>query len=186
MIDPNGDLVWRARTTLWGQAPDGPAPGASCPLRFPGQYHDVETGLHHNYFRHYDPEAGRYASIDPLGLAGGLNPNWYVPNPFSWADPFGLALCRATPRMEDGTSKQGWKQADSTFTLAFALKKAKVETRHDGQVVDVSTADDFRAAALDGARDLHALGSAEVEEDRKPLDDLAAAIAKYESWQRSS
>ncbi|MEK8171344.1 RHS repeat-associated core domain-containing protein [Streptomyces sp. M19] len=35
------------------------------PLRFPGQYHDPETGFHHNYFRHYDPETARYASPDP-------------------------------------------------------------------------------------------------------------------------
>ncbi|MFI9811350.1 RHS repeat-associated core domain-containing protein [Saccharothrix variisporea] len=112
MIDPNGDLAWRARTTLWGQPADGPGHGVSCPLRFPGQYHDVETGLHYNYFRHYDPEAGRYTSIDPLGLAGGLNPSWYVPNGFSWADPFGLTPCRTTPRMEDGNSKQGWRHIE--------------------------------------------------------------------------
>ncbi|MBA8944769.1 RHS repeat-associated protein [Streptomyces calvus] len=29
------------------------------PLRFPGQYYDPETGLHYNYFRHYDPETAR-------------------------------------------------------------------------------------------------------------------------------
>jgi RHS repeat-associated protein len=29
-------------------------------LRFPGQYYDVETRLHYNYFRDYDPSVGRY------------------------------------------------------------------------------------------------------------------------------
>ncbi|MDM5182332.1 type IV secretion protein Rhs, partial [Massilia sp. DJPM01] len=28
-------------------------------LRFPGQYYDRETNLHYNYFRDYDPQAGR-------------------------------------------------------------------------------------------------------------------------------
>jgi hypothetical protein len=38
---------------------------------------------------------------------------------------------------------------------------------------------------ITGVRRLYAPGSAEVEEDRKPLDDLAAAIAKYEYWHPS-
>ncbi|CAM5248222.1 hypothetical protein STENM223S_03240 [Streptomyces tendae] len=40
---------------------------AYTPLRFPGQYYDPETGLHYNYFRHYDPETARYLTRDPLG-----------------------------------------------------------------------------------------------------------------------
>ncbi|MBO0862679.1 MAG: hypothetical protein J2P21_30105 [Chloracidobacterium sp.] len=27
-------------------------------LRFPGHYYDIETGLHYNRFRYYDPEPG--------------------------------------------------------------------------------------------------------------------------------
>ncbi len=42
-------------------------------LRFPGQYHDAETGLSYNYFRDYDPQTGRYVQSDPIGLAGGMN-----------------------------------------------------------------------------------------------------------------
>jgi RHS repeat-associated protein len=42
------------------------------PLRFPGQYFDPETGLHYNFFRHYDPETARYLTITiitvPLGV----------------------------------------------------------------------------------------------------------------------
>lgn len=40
----------------------------------PGQYHDEESGLYYNRYRYYLPEAGRYASQDPLGLGGGPNP----------------------------------------------------------------------------------------------------------------
>ena len=40
-------------------------------LRFQGQYFDVETGLHYNTFRYYDPEIGRFITQDPSGLLGG-------------------------------------------------------------------------------------------------------------------
>ena len=36
-------------------------------LRFPGQYYDRETNLAYNYFRDYDPAAGRYIQSDPIG-----------------------------------------------------------------------------------------------------------------------
>ncbi|WP_416520587.1 RHS repeat-associated core domain-containing protein, partial [Streptomyces achromogenes] len=58
---------------------------------FPGQYYDPETGLHYNYFRHYDPETARYLTPDPLGLAPAPNPVTYIHNPHVWVDPLGLA-----------------------------------------------------------------------------------------------
>jgi RHS repeat-associated protein len=42
-------------------------------LRFPGQYFDVETGKHYNYFRDYDPSLGRYIQSDLIGLVAGPN-----------------------------------------------------------------------------------------------------------------
>ena len=67
------------------------------PIRFQGQYHDLETGLHHNFQRYHDPSLGRYIHQDPIGLAGGLNHYQYAPNPVGWVDPWGLATTNCPP-----------------------------------------------------------------------------------------
>ena len=60
-------------------------------LRFQGQYHDYESGLHYNRFRYYDPQTGRFVHQDPIGLLGGINVFIYAPNPISWIDEYGLS-----------------------------------------------------------------------------------------------
>ncbi|MCI3241208.1 RHS repeat-associated core domain-containing protein [Streptomyces spinosisporus] len=91
LVDEQGEIAWRARSTLWGATAWASGSTTYTPLRFPGQYYDPETGLHYNYFRHYDPATGRYFSTDPLGLEPALNPVTYVQNPHIWVDPLGLA-----------------------------------------------------------------------------------------------
>ncbi|MYT11589.1 RHS repeat-associated core domain-containing protein [Streptomyces sp. SceaMP-e96] len=91
LVEENGNIGWRTRTTLWGSVTWTHTSTAYTPLRFPGQYFDPETELHHNYHRHYVPEAARYASPDPLGLPPAPNPATYVNNPHTWTDPLGLA-----------------------------------------------------------------------------------------------
>ena len=43
------------------------------PIRFQGQSFDVETGLHYNRFRYFDPDMGMFTTRDPIGLLGGNN-----------------------------------------------------------------------------------------------------------------
>ncbi|BCL29953.1 hypothetical protein GCM10017557_48120 [Streptomyces aurantiacus] len=92
LVDEDGGVVWRQSSTLWG-VPAGPAGGdrlVDCPLRFPGQYFDTETGLHYNHHRYYEPGTARYLSPDPLGRTPAPNQHAYVKNPLQWTDPLGL------------------------------------------------------------------------------------------------
>ncbi|WP_409059106.1 DUF6531 domain-containing protein [Streptomyces sp. SYP-A7185] len=91
LIDEQGEIAWQSRSTLWGTTVWPAGSSAYIPLRFPGQYHDPETGLHYNQHRYYDPSTGRYATPDPLGLSAAPNPVTYVTNPWTWSDPLGLA-----------------------------------------------------------------------------------------------
>ncbi|MBV6286733.1 RHS repeat-associated core domain-containing protein, partial [Pseudomonas aegrilactucae] len=65
--------------------------GLSNPIRFQGQYHDRETGLHYNRYRYYDPGVGRFVGQDPIRYLGGVNLYRYAANSIGWTDPLGLA-----------------------------------------------------------------------------------------------
>jgi RHS repeat-associated protein len=88
LIAADTGVVRPLRTSLFGLVRAGD--GDATPLRFPGQYHDPETGLHFNMFRYYDPANGRYVSPDPLGLEPAPNPLAYVGDPLMASDPLGL------------------------------------------------------------------------------------------------
>lgn len=94
-----------AHTDLWGRTTWHGT--ATTPLRFPGQLHDPETGLHYNLHRVYDPATGRYLTPDPLGLAPAPNPHAYPHNPLAWSDPLGLAPAACDPRNQPGTATGG-------------------------------------------------------------------------------
>lgn len=91
-----GQIVWRSRQEAYGKATvqedtDSNGVNITFNMRFPGQYFDVETGLHYNYFRDYDPAVGRYLESDPIGLIGGPNTYAYaMGNPASASDRRGL------------------------------------------------------------------------------------------------
>jgi len=76
MTDADGNMVWQATYDAYGDATvdedaDGDGNTITSNLRFPGQYHDAETGLHYNWSRHYEPKAARYTQKDILGVFSG-------------------------------------------------------------------------------------------------------------------
>jgi len=90
LTDSTGNIAWKAAYAPFGKVQISVATIENN-FRFPGQYHDNETGLSYNYFRYYEPETGRYITADPIGLEGGINPFAYVENnPIRWTDPDGL------------------------------------------------------------------------------------------------
>lgn len=94
VVDAQGHLVWS-----WDYAGEAfgdsrPLGSYSMPLRFPGQYQDVESGLAHNGFRDYSSSFGRYIESDPRGLRGGVGTYTYVDNrPTLEVDRAGLVGC---------------------------------------------------------------------------------------------
>ena len=96
LLDETGELAWSNNPKAWGQQRVWSRAAANddavdCPIRFPGQYYDAESGLHYNRHRYYDPDSAQYLSPDPLGLEGGFRPQGYVDNPNTHVDPLGLA-----------------------------------------------------------------------------------------------
>lgn len=91
IFDRNGDEVWAADVSIWGELRNLYGDKDFCPFRWPGQYEDEETGLYYNRFRYYDPIAGQFISQDPIGLRGGLKAYCYTRDPLTWIDPFGLS-----------------------------------------------------------------------------------------------
>ncbi|MGQ2906049.1 MAG: RHS repeat domain-containing protein [Neoaquamicrobium sediminum] len=89
MTDDVKAVVWEASFLPFG-AVDTLSGPASLDYRFPGQWFQLESGLHYNWHRHYDPTTGRYLQPDPLGMPDGPNRWAYALNsPLMKIDPEG-------------------------------------------------------------------------------------------------
>ncbi|MGV9617340.1 RHS repeat-associated core domain-containing protein [Streptomyces tendae] len=144
LVDETGEIAWRARRTLWGVTTWKTSSTAFTPLRFAGQYHDPESGLHYNYHRYYDPETARFASPDPLGLCPAPNPYGYVNNPFRQIDPFGLS-----PYTVLYHGSMDWQGSQ------FALDLSAAGRRPGTPEAGVYLTDDFTRAATGYGRGGH-------------------------------
>jgi len=92
MTDKDGNLLWFGNYTGWGRLKEETkvTDSAHQPFRLQNQYCDCETGLHYNFFRYYEPDAGRFVNQDPIGLFGGSNFYMFAFNIYRWLDPLGL------------------------------------------------------------------------------------------------
>ena len=92
MTDKDGNLLWFGNYSGWGRLKEETkvTDSAHQPFRLQNQYADHETGLHYNFFRYYEPDAGRFVNQDPIGLMGGVNFYQFAPNIQNMMDPWGL------------------------------------------------------------------------------------------------
>ena len=102
LTNQQGEVIWLADYEAWGNTAKvvwreekfeqlQVSADELQPIRFQGQSFDIETGLHYNRFRYFDPDLGMFTTRDPIGLMGGVNTFQYAPNPTGWVDPFGLS-----------------------------------------------------------------------------------------------
>ncbi len=91
MTDREGKLLWFGDYFGWGKLKsETNITGAHQPFRLQNQYFDKETGLHYNFFRYYEPDAGRFVNQDPIGLDGGDNFYQFRFDSINWTDELGL------------------------------------------------------------------------------------------------
>ncbi|WP_425543455.1 DUF6531 domain-containing protein [Streptomyces luteireticuli] len=191
LVSLEGGLAWQLRTTLWGAGLPGSRSGqVDCPLRFPGQFHDNETGLSYNYLRYYNPESASYIVPDPLGLAPAPNPTSYVHNPATWADPWGLAPCPGETGFVDPrsvrhsqTSVNGGRElVDSMRAKGWAGDPIDVVKMPDGGLttIDNTRVVAARHAGIDVKVRVHAFD--EVLPNQQQIDRLTTPKGIPETW----
>ncbi|HJS61845.1 MAG TPA: RHS repeat-associated core domain-containing protein, partial [Pseudolabrys sp.] len=71
-----------------------------------GHVQDAQTGLTYMQQRYYDPQIGRFLSMDPVtadaNTGGNFNRYWYANNnPYKFIDPDGRVVAYASPELED-------------------------------------------------------------------------------------
>nr|WP_231692177.1 RHS repeat-associated core domain-containing protein [Cronobacter dublinensis] len=141
VTDADGQTVWRGQFSTWGKTErELSVPQWQVPqnLRFQGQYLDRESGLHYNLFRYYDPVAGRYTQMDPIGLLGGINTYGYVPDPLTWIDPLGLCFSKRLGDFGEAKVKSEL-EASGKYIDVFSIQNKSnngidlVGLRHDGK-----------------------------------------------------
>jgi RHS repeat-associated protein len=66
MTDAGQNIAWSATYTLFGAVQTIATPATTLNMRSPGKWFQLETGLHYNWHRHYDPTTGRYLQPDSL------------------------------------------------------------------------------------------------------------------------
>ncbi|MDP9536691.1 RHS repeat-associated core domain-containing protein [Pseudomonas protegens] len=208
LLDESGQLGWSNSPNVWGQARLWQAANdefassnvvpinkTTCPIRFPGQYYDEESGLHYNRHRYYDPETAQYLSPDPLGLGGGTRPQGYVDNPNSWIDPLALASYdfkwgnpKSKPTYGHTFSEHGQKLKPNQLT-----DRARSKGHQVGQYLDDNVAADFIADVAKKGPGVHEVPLPANVEGRGYLpngiavtSDMARVIVKPDGSVRTS
>ena len=137
MTDSTKAKVWEASYLPFGGV-NTITGSAALNARFPGQWFQLESGLHYNWHRHYDATIARYTQPDPLGFIDGPSVYAYVTNsPQMFVDPEGLKGLRtrianavawyfgAEPKKRGGGGKkQHYNPYTGKYTKKTGLSKS--------------------------------------------------------------
>jgi RHS repeat-associated protein len=104
MSDDAAVRIWRSHYEVFGGHQIDPASTAELNVRLPGQYFDLESSLHYNWFRVYRPAFASYLSSDPIREDSTRTPYAYARNsPIDSSDPTG----RCTNTVDCAISRGG-------------------------------------------------------------------------------
>ena len=134
MTDKDGNLLWFGNYTGWGRLKEETkvTDNAYQPFRLQNQYADRETGLHYNFFRYYEPDAGRFVNQDPIGLASNItNLYEFALNTQVWIDVLGLCVCLDGGSFSDMDKKKNTKTVGHHMPQNAFLKNENI-SRSDG------------------------------------------------------
>ena len=94
MTDARGTVVNKRSFDSFGRVLSETNPSVSFRYGYTGQERDLESGLDYYRARYYDPQVGRFISVDPMGFGSGdTNLYRYVSNNSTNAnDPTGMWL----------------------------------------------------------------------------------------------
>jgi len=120
--------VWEAVWQPWGEAHSING-SVALDLRLPGQWFQIEAGLHYNWHRHYDPSIGRYTQPDPLGFVDGPSVYTYAQSSSNIRiDPTGLSTTPFTPTPQSHRKSGNQQTCDITY-LCVLVGSATIGVR---------------------------------------------------------
>lgn len=174
MFDAEGQQVWSADISAWGELRSLKGNAHNCPFRWQGQYEDAETGLYYNRFRYYDSAVGQYISQDPIGLDGGFSLYSYAFDTNSWIDPLGLNVSTGRGRdhvtyrgVKNGKPYTGYASAPSSLNLSgdeiVARRYGDNFDKFGGSPPTVA----YEGSGVDGKRTARGLEQHHYEQDLK-------------------
>lgn len=137
MTDGGQNIAWSATYTPFGAVQTISTPSTTMDLRFPGQWFQLETGLHYNWHRHYDPATGRYLQPDPLivdddgAYIGGLSTvlsgtTSSVSNAALIAGTIGIPRAAARAVLPDGPNVHGYARQNTIASVKNCARMSRL------------------------------------------------------------
>jgi len=127
-MDEAGNIKWRKHYQPYGQEIEQDAASADNRIGYTGHVHDRNSGLTYMGARYYDPEIGRFLSMDPVGVDPGdprtFNRYAYgANNPYKYTDPDGRFFFLLIPALAPAIEYTAAMFAtDVALGAALALK----------------------------------------------------------------